>query len=316
MSSSQRIFVEAIKTYCTDRGIAVEIRADGWLILMQRGDKRRLAFAHDLGLNSAVAHRIANDKSATAEVLALANVACVPHALFLNPRLNAHMPRSGSWEAMLRLLAQHPSGVVVKPNEGTAGKSVFLVSNRPALELAVNRIFAEHASLAISPYLEIEDEVRVVLLDGVPLVVYAKARAAVLGDGKRSLLELALAALPPGQASAVLPALCTDLDRTALDAIVPPGRRRLLSWRHNLECGAQPLVLARGETRGACVELAARAAQAIGIRFASIDVVRVDGRWLVLEVNSGVIMEALGRLHPELVQSAYAAALDKVFGWG
>ena len=39
----------------------------------------------------------------------------------------------------------------------------------------------------------------------------------------------------------------------------------------------------------------------------------VGGRWLVLEINSGVMMESLGSLHPELVYAAYQAALDKVF---
>jgi hypothetical protein len=42
-------------------------------------------------------------------------------------------------------------------------------------------------------------------------------------------------------------------------------------------------------------------------------VVRVGGAWKVLEVNSGVKMEALGRLHPELAHAAYHAALDKLF---
>ena len=32
------------------------------------------------------------------------------------------------------------------------------------------------------------------------------------------------------------------------------------------------------------------------------------------QINSGVMMEALSKLHPELVYAAYGAALDKVFG--
>jgi len=112
---------------------------------------------------------------------------------------------------------------------------------------------------------------------------------------------------------AVLPGLFADLDRSALDAIVPAGERRMLNWRHNLEAGAEPVLLPQGETRAACVALAARAAEAIGIRFASVDVVRVDGSWQVLEVNSGVMMEALSKQHPELVQATYRAALREVF---
>ena len=313
MLNSQRIFVQAIKNYCAEHGLAVDVRADGWLIVMHDGTRRKLAFAYDLGLNSAVAHRIANDKSATSDVLALSGIACVPHTLFLNPELNAFVPPRRSWEAMLQLLRQYPKGIVVKPNEGTSGKSVFWVSAEPALELAVKRIFSAHMALAVSPYLDIEDEVRVVVLDGAPLVVYAKSRAQVVGDGQRSLLALALDTVPAARRSTVLPGLFADLDKAALDAIVPAGERRVLNWRHNLETGAEPVLLQEGETRDACVTLAARAAQAIGIRFASVDVVRANGNWQVLEVNSGVMMEALSGKHPDLVQATYSAALHEVF---
>lgn len=332
MVHSQRIFVDAVKSYCSDHGIAVDIRAQGWLIVMRREQpepktpesknpesrnpefKTRFTFGYDVGLNSAMAHRIANDKSATAEVLALSGVACIPHTVFLNPRLNALIGAGGSWEAMLALLDQNPRGVVVKPNEGTSGRDVALATSRAALELAADRIFSSHPGLAISPYVEIEDEVRVVLIDDMAAVVYRKERPAVTGDGTRALLELALAATPPERRSAILPVMLADIDRAELDAIVPAGQRRVLNWRHNLDSGATPVLLDEGETRHACVQLAIRAAKAIGIRFAAIDVVRVDGDWRVLEINSGVMMEALNKLHPELVDATYRAALDKVFG--
>jgi glutathione synthase/RimK-type ligase-like ATP-grasp enzyme len=313
MRNSQRIFVEVLRKYCAEREIAIDVKSDGWLIVMRRGATRRCAFGYDIGLNSAVAHRIANDKAATAEVLEMAGIACVPHALFLSPEMNEYVSRPGSWQAMLRLLEAYPQGIVVKPNEGTTGDSVFMVSTKPGLELAVSRIFSSHLSLAISPHVNIEDEVRVVLLDGDAVVVYGKNRPSIVGDGKHSLLELALAATPAVQRSTVLPGMIGDLDKAELDNIPPPGQRRVLNWRHNLDSGARPTLLAQGKVRDACVEMAIRAAKAIDIRFASIDVIKVDGVWQVLEINSGVMMEALSKLHPELVYAAYNSALDKVF---
>jgi glutathione synthase/RimK-type ligase-like ATP-grasp enzyme len=280
---------------------------------MQHGARRHLAFGYDVGLNSAVAHRIANDKAATAEVLQACGVACVPHTLFLNPKMNEYIPPQRSWETMLALLRQNPNGIVVKPNEGTSGDSVFKVSTEPDLELAVQRIFSASLALAVSPYLDIENEVRVVLIDDHPAVVYSKQRPAIVGDGKHTLLELALAATPAELRSTVLPALVEDRDRAALDAVPPRGQRHVLSWRHNLDSGAQPELLEQGKIREACVEIAVQAAKAVGIRFASVDVVQVDGAWKILEINSGVMMEALGKQHPDLVYAAYSAALDKVF---
>jgi glutathione synthase/RimK-type ligase-like ATP-grasp enzyme len=164
---------------------------------------------------------------------------------------------------MLVLLHDNPQGVVVKPNEGTSGRSVFKVTTEAELDHAAAEVFSMSAGLVISPYVAIENEVRVVLLDEVPLVVYSKQRGS--------------------------------------------------DWRHNLDAGAKPVLLEDGEVRTACVGIAVDAASAIGITFASIDVVRVDGAWKALEINSGVMMEALAKLHPELVQATYDAALDRVF---
>jgi glutathione synthase/RimK-type ligase-like ATP-grasp enzyme len=263
MSSNQRIFVDAIRRYCRARGIACEVKSQGWLVIMQRGERRHLAFGYDIGLNSAMAHRIANDKSATAEVLAHSGIACIPHTLFLSLKLGKYEPAVGAREAMLALLHAHPHGLVAKPNEGTSGRFVFKVTNEIELDHATSEIFASHLSLAISPFVEIEEEVRVMLLDGDARVVY--------------------------------------------------GKVRISDWRHNLDFGARPILLEQGEAREACIAMAVQAANAIGIRFASIDIVRVAGSLKVLEINSGVMMEVLGKHHPELVYATYAAALDRVF---
>jgi glutathione synthase/RimK-type ligase-like ATP-grasp enzyme len=311
--TSQRIFLESVKKYCLAHDIAIEVRSGGWLVIMQRGSQRRVAFGYDVGLNSAATHLVASDKAAAAETLKLAGVPCIPHTLFLGPKLSAHVPGSGSREAMQRLLDQYPHGLVVKPNEGTSGESVFRVTTQPNLEWAVEQIFAAYPSLAISPYVEIEDEVRVVLLDDRALIVYSKQRPSVIGDGQRSLRELVLAVTPAERQSSVLQIIVADFGEAELDAIPSAGQRHMLNWRHNLDSGAEPVLLADGDISNACIRLARDAAAAIGIRFGSIDVVRAGGAWQILEVNSGVKMEALGRLHPELVHAAYHAALDKVF---
>jgi glutathione synthase/RimK-type ligase-like ATP-grasp enzyme len=263
MPNSERIFVASIKKYCAARDIAVDVRSDGWLIVMQRGPRRHFAFGYDVGLNSAIAHRIANDKAATAEVLQLSGIACVPHHLFLSPALRKPGSPTSEREQMRGMLKKYPQGIVLKPNEGTSGRSIFLVRDEAGLEHAVKEIFSAYLGLAISPHVEIEDEIRVILLDDAALAVYSKER----GN----------------------------------------------DWRHNLEFGARPLLLEQGEARDASVAIAIGAARAIGIRFASIDVVCVGGSWQVLEINSGVMMEALSRFYPDLVYAIYDAALDKLF---
>jgi glutathione synthase/RimK-type ligase-like ATP-grasp enzyme len=314
MQSSQRTFVTAVQKYCAEHGIAVETRSQGWLMVMQKGPRRHLIYGYDVGLNSAVTHRIANDKAATAELLEMNGIACVPHAFFPSPALSEYVPTAGTWEAMLGHLEQNPDGIVVKPNEGTSGNLVFKVLTRPALERAVSETFSLNLNLAISPYLEIKNEVRVILVDDLPLVVYGKSRPSVTGDGVHSILELALATMPAERLSVILPRMAGDLDSATLDTVLPPGQHHALNWRHNLDAGAAPVLLQQGTVWERCVELAIKAAKSIDLRFGSIDVVQVDDSWRILEINSGVVMEALGKTHPELVYAAYATALEKVFG--
>ncbi|WP_454652198.1 ATP-grasp domain-containing protein [Bradyrhizobium liaoningense] len=305
MAGGERIFVQAIRRYCAEHDIAVDVRPGGWLIAMRRDERRHFAFGYDIGLNSAIAHRLANDKSATAEALEMAGVPCVPHHLFLNPSMGVHVAGADWRQGMLALLARNPQGVVVKPNEGTSGRAVFKATSSDELDRAVTEIFSSGLGLVIAPYVEIEEEVRVIVLDGKPMIVYRKERPSVVGDGMQTLRELAIAA---GQDRHL-----HELAAHELNAIVPRGERRLLAWRHNLDAGAEPILLDEGEVRADCATLAIEATNFIGITFASIDVVRVDGIWRVLEINSGVMMEALGRLHPGLVQATYDAALDRVF---
>src|SRR5215472_14271266 len=152
MPSDERIFVRAIRDYCARHDIALDVRADGWLMALSRGTQRHFTFGYHIGLNSAIAHRLANDKSATAEVLALSGVPCIPHHVFLNPNATRRLQALGWWETMLRLLAENPQGVVVKPNEGSAGRSVLKATNRRELETAVEQLFAANMALAIAPY--------------------------------------------------------------------------------------------------------------------------------------------------------------------
>ncbi|CCD91084.1 conserved hypothetical protein [Bradyrhizobium sp. ORS 375] len=302
----------AVARYCAERGISLDVREDGWLLVLRGAAKRHLIFGYDLGLNSAVAHRIACDKAATAALLEAAGVPAVRHAFVLAPALTG--VREPHWASILELLEAHPNGLVVKPNEGTSGRAVTRVTTSADLKAALTRILDTGASAAISPLLDIADEVRVILLDEAPLIVYRKQRPVVTGDGVHSVRELAAAFEPVPLRAALLQRLSNECDASALDAIVPPGEQRLLSWRHNLEFGAQPVLLQDGPVRETCTALAREAARIIDIRYASVDVVMVDGQWRVLEVNSGVKMEALGRHAPALVERAYFAALDKIFG--
>lgn len=310
MQYADRAIVRIVKAYCDARGVGVTLGLDGWLIVLSKGHARHFIYGYDFGLNSSVTHRLANDKAATADILAAAGVACVPHRLFMNHEHFKYVPSGGHWSAMLEMLRADPAGLVLKPNEGTCGHLVFKATAELELERAATAIFAANQNLAIAPYFDIAREVRVILLDRVPLVVYEKKRPAITGDGVRSALQLLIGAVPADRLGAVLANL--PAGHAALDAVVPAGAQFPLDWRHNLEFGAEPELIGDGELRTACVAIAAEAADAIGLGFGAVDVVWTAQGPRVLEINSGVMIESLSRRFPDLAEQVYTRALDRV----
>lgn len=91
-------------------------------------------------------------------------------------------------------------------------------------------------------------------------------------------------------------------------------------WRHNLAHGAQPVPIPDDTTREAVSALALRAADTLGLVFASIDVVAPEASGaetlLVMEANAGVMLERYARERPDGEATAlriYGAALDRLF---
>jgi glutathione synthase/RimK-type ligase-like ATP-grasp enzyme len=85
--------------------------------------------------------------------------------------------------------------------------------------------------------------------------------------------------------------------------------------RFNLVNGAFAKAVDDEDTLAHVEELATRAARAIGIRFANVDIIRHDDAFEVLEVNSGVMFEHYaeqGDIEEANARAVYEKALSKV----
>ncbi|HEY0222463.1 ATP-grasp domain-containing protein [Lactovum miscens] len=81
------------------------------------------------------------------------------------------------------------------------------------------------------------------------------------------------------------------------------------SWKHNLGLGAKPEIVPLDPV---LEDMAKRATKVVGINFASVDIVEVDGGFKVLEINSGVMMEKFSLQSDEnyeIAKSIYRKAL-------
>jgi glutathione synthase/RimK-type ligase-like ATP-grasp enzyme len=311
MKNSRREIARYLRRFADQNGIAITAMADDWIFVLERGDVRHIVVGYDLGLNSSTAHRIANDKAATYEVLAVGKVPALPHVVFLHPRYAEHLSYDGNWARMLAAFDEWRRDVVVKPNEGTGGEQVSRARTNFELEHAVHGILGSERSVAISPYTTIDREIRLFVLNGVAVLGYEKMVPAVTGDGRSTLAHLI--GLQAGSSTRAP----GDPDGVQLDyrRIPAAGERVQLHWKHNLGQGARAELLAL-PSHGAAVALAVKAARCIGLRFCTVDMIETGGGLMVLEVNSGVMMEAIARQQAnadELLDRIYGSALAQIF---
>jgi len=317
--NNERVLVRVLRELAAEHGASVQSLGEGWIFRLTRGGVVRYVHGYSFDLNTAATSAIANDKAATSDVLHAAGVPRVEHRLFLHPDLARFVRHPGNWAGMLTFFGACGNDVVVKDNEGTGGFGVRRARTAIELEDAVLKQFALGNSAALSPFVEIQAETRYVMLGGACEAAYGKVRHSVLGDGRRTVLELLAEQVARDGLTAELSRVLANMDaETARVLRDTPGagEARLLNWRHNLGLGASVHLHAPGDPaleRG--LTLARRAAAALNLVFGSVDVVRVNGQEVVLEVNAGVMMEALAGV-PEglaLARRVYGRAFDLMF---
>lgn len=291
----ERLLVREVERAASRRGIRVEHIAQGWILRLQRGQTTRHVHGYTFDLNPAATSAIACDKAATSAALAASGLAHVEHRLFLHPSMARFGAHAGNWDEMLRYFELCDRDVVVKDNLGTGGRGVHRARSRVALEAAVLGLFERGQSVAMCPFVEIGEEARFVVLAGVCEAAYTKVRPTVHGDGRRTVLELLADQITRSGLTRECGRLLANLEpdsASVLREVPASGEVRLLNWRHNLGQGAT-LTLIDPLPSDPRAMLAAATATALNLRFGSVDVVTVGGRPMVLEVNSGVMMEAL-----------------------
>lgn len=266
-------FVRQVSAAADALGIGITWHSDHWIATLTRDGAIRRIIGYSFPLNDASAAQIANDKVATYVMLAEHGVPAVPHRILRFPPVPP--PRWPGLEG-----GQERLPVVVKPHKESGGIDVHRASTPAELAAVLGALARRYRAVTLSPYLEIESEYRVIVLDDEAKLIYAKVRSAAQPDP--------LVRAAPGPAE----------------------------WRHNLRLGARPEVVSGESQTRELATIARRAMAALGLRFASVDVVRAAGDLRVLEVNSAVTLEHFSRCLPEYERCAadvYLAAIGRCF---
>lgn len=316
LANKERLLPELVKEIAAETGTTLTSFSHDWILRLDRGGPARHIFGYNFEINSATAHLVAGDKAAVGDLLAHAGIPAVEHRLFLHPNLSGYVSDKGNWPAMLAYAEKIGYPLVCKPNTGTGGEGVTRVDTAAELEKTVMLLFRNHRGVCLSPYLEIDQEFRAILLDGECELLYTKRRPHVVGDGTSNVLELIEKLHLNGLLSQEMAGQAIEQHGGELRQVPVAGQEVLLGWKHNLGEGSAPQMVEPGALYDQLVEMARRAAAAINIRFASIDMVQADGKLMVLEINSGVMMEYFVR-HVEngreMAKGIYRRAIEHMF---
>lgn len=162
----ERVLPDMIQHACSSLGVKVQRLSDDWVMRLERDDKIAWVFGYKFDINSSAAAAVAQDKVATFLALNNAGIAAVPHVL-----ARSYAMQLISLSDVLSALP-NDGPVVVKPLNGTGGRGIAYCED---VQVALTKIESDpEPAWAISPYLDLVSETRLILLDGEVLLAYEK----------------------------------------------------------------------------------------------------------------------------------------------
>lgn len=156
-----RLLPRLVQEACDHLGVQCQSFSDDWVLQIQRDVSPQYIVGYKFDLNQAATAALAADKVAAYLALQSAGVPAIEHCLY----------RGGDMPSMSNV----HNGVVVKPLTGTGGRGVSYFASPYDAWDHMQKSSAE--AWAVSPYVKITREIRTILLDGVPLLMYDKIPA-------------------------------------------------------------------------------------------------------------------------------------------
>ncbi len=154
-----RRMVQMIRAICHEREATLTSFSSDWILEIRKGDRTGRVFGYKFSLNNSASANLAQDKVGAYEVLSAANIPAVPHQLLRTKIGEVAYPLE--WK-----------DVVLKPLVGTSGHLVQAFTNKSDVYAAIRDSSVE--AWALSPRLDIQREMRLVVLDGRVLLSYEK----------------------------------------------------------------------------------------------------------------------------------------------
>ena len=177
----------------------------------------------------------------------------------------------------------------------------------------IDYLLNKNEPVIISPFYKIKNEYRLIVLNNEIKLIYGKKRPIIIGDGKLSILELLQEFNPTYYNKA------SNLQNIPYDLnlVLEKDKSLEIDFKFNLSGGSTIFKLENKDLIEKLTSLALEVARKLNIKFASIDIIETeDNELLVLEANSGIMMEGFIRLADsgyEIAKNIYKEAIISLF---
>lgn len=288
-----------VKEICTSKGIECTLVSKNWIMILKKKDKVRYIAGYKFDVNGHGVGQVCDDKYAFYDVLQHFHLPVAEHYIIF-PKYKE--------EEILAYAKKYDYQVIVKSNTGTCGNDMYRVTNVYDLMEKIKLLLSKHSSISLSPYYAIRNEYRSIILDNRVELFYQKKRPIVIGDGKRTIQELLYA---------FHPYYFQKIQNPTWNRILRDKEVYEYNWQFNLSKGAIPVLVENQVFQNKIETLALQVAKILNLRFASIDIIELEtGEFLILEANSGVMMENFMKLvenGEKIAYSIYEKAITSMF---
>lgn len=290
-------FLSIIKEICTDKGIKVTTISKGWIHVLEKDNIIHYINGYKFDINNSCISYILDDKYAFFELMEHKNYPTINHTILHK-----------NYDKILveKLFKKYNEQVVIKSNLGTCGREVFYSANLEKVYKIIDKLLISHISVSICPFINIKTEYRVILLESQPVLIYAKKKPIVIGDGKKTIKELLVEFNKQ-----------YFLDKDLPNEVLDNGKCYEYNWQFNLSGGATISMEIPQDKKDAICNLASAITNDINARFCSIDIVEDDkNEFYIMEGNSGVMMDNFIKIHPDgynIAKKIYKNAINIMF---
>lgn len=299
----EKQFNKLIKQICEENNIQFQELSDDWVIKLKKDNINKFLVGYKFDLNTQATSEICNDKFALYAVLNSEKIPVIKYnILFKNEE-----------EKLKQYFEEYNQNVVLKPNNGTCGNNVLHICDYNKLKTEYENLTKKCYSVDICPFYDIESEYRVIYLPN-KHYMYKKVRPIIIGDGIRSVKQL----LEEFNYEYFSNLENCKNEEISLEYIPKTGEKIEYEWRFNLSKGAKITDVSDTE-KSELICLVNLIVNAIDLKFVSIDIVKLtNNEYMVMEINSGVMMENLIKLEEnglEIAKDMYTEAVKMMFGF-